>query len=312
MRSQGRWSSARRSGLQVAALLGVLGLAHEAAAFCRTTSVPVAVGYDPAAAGACWTDGDAGTAIYLAWPARSQIGYSLVTSASAQVSLADATAAAHQAFAEWAGTGEAGGGPMCPGGPPNVEAFDDGPVDPSVAASDCGLIACPDTVHDTHHLIVFRDTSWSGTDAVNTLALTTVTYGRVTGTIYDADTEINTFQHMVTTVEPPPPSGYPANTYDLQSILTHEAGHFLGLAHSTDTEAVMYAYYHPGSIHLTADDVAGICAIYPFEVPSPPSGGCQITPGRSPTSIALGGIGLALLGIRVRRERGNSKVRKIS
>ena len=41
----------------------------------------------------------------------------------------------------------------------------------------------------------------------------------------------------------------------------HEAGHALGLAHSSDPNAVMYAYYHVAS-GLTADDIAGIQALY--------------------------------------------------
>jgi len=297
---------------QAAALFGALAAARDASAFCRTTSVPVAVGYDPAGVGACWTTGDAGTAVDLAWPARSRIPYSLASNASTQVTLADATAAAHWAFGAWAVPSDTDAGSLCAGGPPDVEAYDNGPVDPSVVATDCGLNPCADTVHDTKHLIVFRDTSWSGTDAVNTLALTTVTYGVVTGTIYDADTEINTFGHLVTTEEPPPPTGYPQNTYDLQSILTHEAGHFLGLAHSTDTSAVMYAYYHPGSIHLTPDDVAGICAIYP---PLPPqAGSCAFAPARSSGgtteravhhgSLLVAGLWMAILGrCRARRDQ---------
>jgi hypothetical protein len=285
---------------QAVVVVGLLGLARQASAFCRTTSVPVAIGYDPAEEGACWTSGDAGSFVDLAWPARSRIPYSLVSSASVQVSLADATAAAHLAFSAWAGSTQPDAGPMCSGGQPNVETYDNGPVDPSVAATDCGLNPCADTVHDTLHLIVFRDTSWSGTDAVNTLALTVVTYGVHSGTIYDADTEINTYQHMVTTEEPPPPSGYPANTYDLQSILTHEAGHFLGLAHSTDTSAVMYAYYHPGSVNLTSDDVAGICTIYP---PLPPAGGsCAFAPARRGGSAPLVALLMAAVGwCRTRR-----------
>jgi hypothetical protein len=236
------------------------------------------------------------------------VSYSLVASpidggaeplASAQVSLADATAIAHLAFAAWAGTSDAGTGPLCAGGNPNVQAYDNGPVAPSVAATDCGLTgACADTVHDTTHLIIFRDTAWDhAADPVNTLALTTVTYGVITGTIYDADTEINTFAHMVTTEEPPPASGYPANTYDLQAILTHEAGHFLGLAHSVDTSAIMYAFYRPGSIDLTPDDVAGICTIYP---PLPAvRGSCAFAPGGSrPRAFTVAMLGLVLLGRR--------------
>ncbi len=58
----------------------------------------------------------------------------------------------------------------------------------------------------------------------------------------------------------------PKDGYDFASIVTHETGHFLGLAHSGDSRATMFANYTPGSAalrNLTADDVAGICAIYP-------------------------------------------------
>jgi MYXO-CTERM domain-containing protein len=102
---------------------------------------------------------------------------------------------------------------------------------------------------------------------------------------------------MVTTEEPPPPSGYPYNTYDLQAILTHEAGHFLGLAHSVDTSAIMYAFYSPGSIHLTPDDVAGICTIYP---PLAPAGGsCAFAPARPPRAALM----VAMLGLATFRRR---------
>src|SRR5206468_38411 len=58
----------------------------------------------------------------------------------------------------------------------------------------------------------------------------------------------------------------PADGYDFASIVTHETGHFLGMAHSGDSHATMYAHYNPGSTtlrNLTADDVSGICTVYP-------------------------------------------------
>ena len=107
------------------------------------------------------------------------------------------------------------------------------------------------------HTIMFRDDAWPHSDEYNTLALTTVTFDTDTGEILDADMEINTKQHSIVTTTP-----VPSGSYDLESIITHEAGHFLGLAHTPDDSAVMYALYKPGSATLTPDDVAGICAVY--------------------------------------------------
>jgi len=243
---------------------------HPAHAFCRTTTTPLpSASYDPSLSGTCWMQGTP-----LAWPAGSVVPYSLAQAASDQVTLADATRVADAAFNTWNTTmcpaslyDDAGGALADASDVPNVQTYDEGPSDAATVANDCGLIQCDPTVHDTHHIIVFRDDNWDHDDSTNTLALTTVTYGVNSGTIYDADIEINssttgTMPHYLTTTEPPP-ADLPANTYDLQAILTHEAGHFLGLAHATDNTAIMYAYYKPGSLTLQPDDIAGICTIYP-------------------------------------------------
>ncbi len=48
---------------------------------------------------------------------------------------------------------------------------------------------------------------------------------------------------------------------DLYTVVLHEAGHALGLGHSDVPGAVMYPYYHQAG-GLTADDIAGIQALY--------------------------------------------------
>jgi hypothetical protein len=121
---------------------------------------------------------------------------------------------------------------------------------------------------------LFRDDVWPYANSGNTLALTTITFNVDTGEIYDADVEIN--------------SSDPANTKltvgnqgvesDLDSIVTHEAGHFLGLAHSCDKLATMFASYQPTTTSLRdlePDDITGICSIYP---PGTSPDNCDATP----------------------------------
>ena len=105
-----------------------------------------------------------------------------------------------------------------------------------------------------------------------------MTYSRRTGAIFDVDMEINA-THRLSVDEVVPPT-----SYDFQSIATHEAGHFLGLAHSTVRSATMWPLYTSGSQSfrmLSEDDTLGICAAY-----RPGAGAsCDFTPrqGFSPT-----------------------------
>ena len=263
----------------------VLVSSRHALAFCRTTTSQIPVGYDPSVTG-CWSQGKG-----LAWAVGS-VPYELSAAASKQVSLQDATRIAHLAFKAWNDV-------ACPAGTPMVKAYDNGTVSAKAAASDCGLAQCAPTVHDSQHVIVFDDDGWPHNDPANTLALTTVTYGVSSAEIFDADIEINSSEHVLSVQEPPP-----AGTFDLQAILTHEAGHFYGLAHATDALAIMYAYYQPGAVALTTDDTAGLCAIYPPEV----AGGCACASaqGTSHGSLCASLFGvsvIALFGVR-RRSAG--------
>src|SRR5207249_3654800 len=71
---------------------------------------------------------------------------------------------------------------------------------------------------------------------------------------------------------------------DLYSVTLHELGHALGLGHSDLPSAVMYPYYKM-STKLSADDIAGIQALY-----GPPSAGQQGagTPAPAPSPTPLG------------------------
>ncbi|MEX1228706.1 MAG: matrixin family metalloprotease [Planctomycetaceae bacterium] len=55
--------------------------------------------------------------------------------------------------------------------------------------------------------------------------------------------------------------------FDIFTVALHEVGHALGLSHSHNVNSVMYADYSGARRTLTADDIAGIRAIY--GVPEP-------------------------------------------
>ncbi len=112
------------------------------------------------------------------------------------------------------------------------------------------------------NVFMFRDHDWPYEGAVDTLALTTLTYNVETAEIYDADVEFNSFQTTFTTSDEPIEI-----ISDFSSVVTHETGHFLGLSHSAVDTAVMRGVgYTSGSTDmriLTTDDIAGVCEIYP-------------------------------------------------
>jgi hypothetical protein len=111
------------------------------------------------------------------------------------------------------------------------------------------------------NILLFQDNRWTYSSVDNTLAKTTVSYDVATGEILDADIEFNHAYNEFT---------YGDDTssiaYDLQSIMTHEIGHFIGLDHSDLSFATMSANYRKGEIDqrsLEEDDIAGLCAVYP-------------------------------------------------
>src|ERR1051325_5056251 len=61
----------------------------------------------------------------------------------------------------------------------------------------------------------------------------------------------------------------------LYNVALHEIGHLLGLAHSQDINAIMYAYYGEDRNDLHADDIAGIQSLYG----SPATAPIAIAPG---------------------------------
>jgi hypothetical protein len=265
-------------------LIGCFLAPGAARAFCRTTTTSPPAGYDPVKSG-CWTEGKP-----IAWTA-GRVPYGMSSAASKYVTLSEASRVADLAFAAWNSA-------PCASGPPVAQGYDVGPLDVQPDSGDCTASSTCNA--STHDVIVFRDQVWPYDDPSNILALTTVVYGVQNGEIFEAYTEVNTAEHPVTT-ETPPTNG----AFELQPILTHEAGHFLGLAHATNTHSIMYAYYQAGVVNLTPDDVAAICAVYDPPPPTSDGSACQASPARTGASAATV-FGLLACLVAFRRRAGRT------
>jgi MYXO-CTERM domain-containing protein len=171
----------------------------------------------------------------------------------------------------------------------------------------------------------------------NAFAVTIVWHNTTTGEIFDADMMIN---EALGPYARCPDSGCEPGTpgnpgpVDLQSIVTHEAGHFIGIGHSNVDGATMLpssARTEVSKRTLAQDDIDAVCEIYPpgnldascnpnvvggldlnceddgppnctDPTPIPSSGGCstaKVGPGEAPWGALL----LALLAVTVLRRR---------
>ncbi len=243
-----------------------------AAGFCRTTTCQPPKGY-PTAEGMCepidWAESDTCVKDKKAsnapiWWRSACIGYDLDKAASRKVSYDVFSALVEASFTTWISA-------SCP-------ATDKLRSRVSIDARDLGPVDCTAKAYDregpNENLIVFHDDAWpyeakdrleSGLSKSPTIALTTVTFDSQTGEIFDADLELNSADYTIVPVTAA--NQTQADSYDLQAVLTHEIGHFLGLAHSPLRDAVMDASgdTQAGAKKrlLTQEDVKGICAIYP-------------------------------------------------
>jgi Matrixin len=110
---------------------------------------------------------------------------------------------------------------------------------------------------DNQHVIVFLDTPDARSVVGSALAVTVASF-LSDGSIVDADILFNPTVPFSTTLA--------ADTYDLQSVATHEMGHALGANHSGVLSATMFygmqAQVNSPSV-LSADDAAFITSAYP-------------------------------------------------
>ena len=161
------------------------------------------------------------------------------------------------------------------------------------------------------NIILWQDDTWPYVH-YPAVALTTVTFRRSTGTILSADIEFNTADYNFT-------MGDENVDVDIKNTLTHEVGHFLGLDHSPNAEATMFATAPRGEIskrNLHPADIAGLCNIYPegMDYDAPPErSGSTSDDSRCATAAGSGDpwmwlLVLALIGITARRRRVEGSV----
>ena len=126
----------------------------------------------------------------------------------------------------------------------------------------------------------------------NAAALTLVSFGVESGRIVQARVEVNEQFHQFVDADADPCT----DAFDLEAVLTHEAGHMAGLSHPCEFPGViasacpivdcnaLLATLAPGAPlptmwpvvpacdvalrTLEADDIAGICTLYPTQEPS--------------------------------------------
>jgi matrixin len=286
-------------------------MARDARAFCRTTTCDPTEERDGCAQVlGCSTRGQT-----LFWPdACVTYAVHLLGSPLRKVSAFETDQAMQNAFRAWLGTTCPGGGQPSLGVVPLGGASCDRV---EFNAPEAGRAGAPNA-----NLVIFRDSAWPYPDERFVIARTSITFETTTGVIFDADIEINSFQNEFSTSDT-------EISYDLQAVLTHEVGHFLGLDHSRVPNATMNASYDVSSLGtrtLSSDDQAAICSVYsPLADPSP---GCPgdtgplngfsrecgsdsntdaaclaLAPGAARDTPWLAGGALSLLALSRRRQR---------
>jgi MYXO-CTERM domain-containing protein len=225
--------------------LGIVLSTGTAAAYCRTTTCDVP---DPPDDCTWDEDGCATKGKPLFWPdGCAWFGVQKDGSELSGISYKELHGVVANAFSKWSKASCAGG---------TTPSFDMQDTDALYGPVECG-----DHEFNKHaanaSVWMFRDDRWPYRDPKNTIALTSVSVDLDTGRILDADVEINSFGTRITN------SDTNAGA-DLESIVTHEAGHFLGLSHSSVESATMAPRYPGPAIRsLELDDEEGICAVYP-------------------------------------------------
>lgn len=237
------------------------------------------------------------------------------------LALADVQTAVAASLAPWTTAGCAlcaspdgpGCAPVaCASAPVGVTFTDAGTASPTPVGATClkwnpSGDSCLDVAGNGNFIRFFSDVpGWSAAANQGSLVygLTVLTFNRQSGAIADADILLNDahFDFCLDDCLP--------GQVSLCNTTTHEAGHLLGLDHSADADATMYASAPTGETRkcdLHDDDRAGICWVYRTACSSqgcpstrPPADTCQAGRQHAPTHAWAAGL-LALAVLLARR-----------
>ena len=114
---------------------------------------------------------------------------------------------------------------------------------------------------DSENIVFMEDSNWMYGQGV--IAITITTFKTDSGRVVDADIALNDVDYDWTTVNPADDDSLNGKV-DIQNIVTHEIGHFIGLDHSSEEpfeeiasyrNAAMFFSSYPGDIaHRTLND----------------------------------------------------------
>lgn len=238
--------------LAMFALLPILAIPVRAHAFCRTTTCRPEVSCEDAPDDCCKMNeqgcDENGAPVY--WP-TSCVPFQTHSFGSSNRDITGEAlqAVVSAAFDTWLST-------KCTGGPPSIAIESHGLTS---CASPGYAVEDEETNSNLWHFAKATGEEIGEDFDLFAYAVTTSTINRRTAEIYDMDVELNSTLANFTI-------GDQVVDIDLASIVTHEAGHFLGLEHSHVVGATMSEMYEDSSVHLrnlSADDQAAICTVYP-------------------------------------------------
>lgn len=266
--------------------LSVAGTAH---AYCRTVTTQ-----DPSetSCGLCRNDG-----IPLHW-ATSQPIYRLNLQGFPGLTTDQVRLAARESFDTWEAV-------ECNGGPVGFSFWEAGPT-----AERSKRYEGATPLENINVIAYLTADEWRTAGmSSDAYAITGVWFTKSTGEIVGADILFNGTMGPFGLC---PDTGCPDETVvDLRNVLTHEIGHFIGLAHSDVPESTMACNAMRADVDkrtLADDDRAGLCAAYPdvaqFDRDLRFRGGatCSLDPERDAAWFAPLALALALLRRRRRRE----------